>query len=87
MQNTEVLRVKQRAIRLVDIERVISIEVPSGLRDTARIECLIRRGDLDYGPFQFRPIKGSQRVETQGLCFLGTIAGPADVPLRMEAGS
>lgn len=82
MKNTEILRVKQRAIRSVLVERIVSIEVPAGLRETSRIISLIARGDLDYGPFPFEPVEGSEYLETADICFLGKNTGPADIPMR-----
>lgn len=86
MQNTEIVRIKQRAIRLVTVERVLSVEVPVGLRDKSRIESLIGNGERDYGPFPYKPVRGSEHLEATDVCFLGGADGPADMPLRMEVG-
>ncbi len=85
--STEVLLVRQIGVRSVRVERTISIEVPSGLRNKDRIKSLINQGDLDYGPFPFEPVEGSEYLETTDICFLGAADGPADIPLRMEVGA
>ena len=84
--STEVLLVRQIGVRCVRVERTLSIEVPSGLRNKDRIASLIGIGDLDYGPFPFKRIKGGEYLETTDICFLGAADGPADIPLRTEVG-
>jgi len=85
--STEVLLVRQIGVRSVRVERTISIEVPSGLREKDRIKSLISRGDLDYGPFPFKPVKGSEYLEPGEVRVLGTADAPADIPLRTEVGA
>lgn len=84
---TEVLLVRQIGVRSVRVERTISIEVPAGLRNKDRINSLIGIGDLDYGPFPFEPVEGSEYLETTDICFLGAAAGPADIPMGTEVGA
>jgi hypothetical protein len=84
MQKNEILVVKQTALRSVEVERTISIEVPAGLRDLARIESLINRGDKDYGPFLYDPIEGSETVETRQIVFAGFDKANPDIPLMQK---
>jgi hypothetical protein len=84
--STEVVLVRQIGVRSVRVERTISIEVPVGLREQARIQSLIKRGVLFYGPFPFEPVEGSEHVEPGEICALGTADGPAEIPLRAEFG-
>jgi len=85
MQKTEILVVRQTAVRSIEMERLLSIEVPVGLRDLVRIESLINRGDKDYGPFRYEPIDGSETVETQQIVFAGFDTANPDIPL-MKSG-
>jgi hypothetical protein len=84
MQTTEILVVRQTATRSVEVERTISIEVPAGLRDLARIEPLINRGDKDYGPFRYEPIEGTERVENHQIVFVGFDTANPDIPLMQK---
>jgi hypothetical protein len=84
---TEVLLVRQSGIRSVRVERTISIEVPSGLRNKDRIASLIGIGDLDYGPFPFQPVEGTEYLETTDICFLGAADDPADIPMGTGVGA
>jgi len=78
----ERLLIKERCVRGVEVTRTLVVEVPSGLRDHARLEEIIREGELDWGPFQFEIVPGTEHLETMGIDVLGDTAEPADIPWR-----
>jgi hypothetical protein len=78
MNHTEILVIRQTAIR--SVQRTISVEVPSGLRDLDRIESLINQAERDYGPFLYEPIEGTERIENHHIVFVGFDTANPDIP-------
>lgn len=71
-------------MRSVEARRVLVVEVPAGFRDGARLGEIIRRGELDRGPFPFDPVTGTEHLETIGLIVLGVTDEPADIPWQED---
>lgn len=64
--NTGQVRVKihQMAIRSVWVERTVIVEIPAEfVGQQARIEEIIRSGELDYGPFLWEPMDGTECLQ------------------------
>jgi|688.fasta_scaffold1473161_2 hypothetical protein len=87
---TELLRVKQRGLRSIEVERTISIEIPAGISNLAEIEAIIHEQAKRSRQY-FEPVAGTEKVTLGDLKVVGNRArcaadGPADIPLRMEVG-
>jgi hypothetical protein len=85
VEKFETLLVEQRAIR--HVVRAISLEVPKGCRDPHWIQRFIAEGDLDFGPFPFEPIQGSESLEIVGTRVIGGSEAPVDIPFVERTGA
>jgi hypothetical protein len=79
---TERLLIEEKCVCSMEVTRTLVVEVPSGIRDHARLECFIREGELDWGPFQFEIVAGTEHRKPAGLRILGGTEEPADIPWR-----
>lgn len=84
---TEILLVKERALRCVEVTRTISLEVPVGYRGPQLLRRLLAEGEQDYGPFAsfFSPVPGTEYLEPVRLWVIGTTDEPADIPFARES--
>lgn len=77
---TEKLLVRETVLRCVHAERILVVEVPAGLRNHDLLRRIVREGDLDWGPFQFCPIEGTEYLEPVRLEILELTNEQADIP-------
>lgn len=77
---TEKLLVRETVLRCVHAERTLVVEVPVGLRNHDLLRRIVREGDLDWGPFQFDPVEGTEYLEPVRLEILGVTHGQVDIP-------
>jgi hypothetical protein len=75
------LVVRQVATKVETLTRDLILEVPNGHPHAQwRLESLISVGALDYGPFSFRPISGSEKIEIADTVVVGETSFAADIP-------
>lgn len=68
---TELVRVKQRGLRSIEVERTISIEIPAGMSDLADIEAIIHEQAKRSRQY-FEPVAGTEKVTLGDLKVVGT---------------
>ena len=68
---TELVRVKQRGLRSIEVERTISIEIPAGMSDLADIEAIIHEQAKRSRQY-FEPVAGTEKVTLGDLKVDGT---------------
>ncbi len=81
---TEKLLVRETVCKCVHAERILVIEVPEGVRHHNLLRRIVREGDLDFGPFPFREVEGSEYFEPVRLQIIGLANEPADIPWTEE---
>jgi len=80
---TDQVRVKvhQMAIRSVWVERMVIVEIPAEfVGQQARIEEIIRSGDLDYGPFLWEPMDGTECLHLMDTAVANQTDEVPDIP-------
>jgi hypothetical protein len=73
--------VTQTVLRCVHAERSLVVEVPVGLRDHFLLQRIVKEGDLDFGPFPFDPVEGTEYC---GLQVIGLTDQLADISCGEE---
>ena len=81
---TERVLVHETVLQCVHAERTLVVEVPAGVRDHNQVRRIVKEGDLDFGPFPFHAVEGTEYLEPCRLQIIGLANEPADIPWREE---
>ena len=81
---TERVLVHETVLQCVHAERTLVVEVPAGVRDHNQVRRIVKEGDLDFGPFPFRAVEGTEYLEPYRLQNIGLTGQPADIPCVQE---
>lgn len=85
---TEVLLVEQRALRCVEVKRIISLEVPVACRDPEWLSLLIAEQERDGELFVplYTPVAGTESAKVIDVRLLGSAHVFGDSPRSDESG-
>jgi hypothetical protein len=81
---TDKLLIHEVVLRCVHAERTLVVEVPAGVRDHNQLRRIVKQGDLDFGPFSFHAVEGTEYLEPIRLQIMGLANEPADIPWTEE---
>jgi hypothetical protein len=81
---TDTLLIHEVVLRCVHAERTLVVEVPAGVRDHNLLRRIVKEGDLDFGPFPFHAVEGTEYREPFRLQIIGLTGEPADISCVRE---